>query len=55
MGTFGRLVFCEVKTQIVGKTKFFDSLKHAFGVLFFFLPYYDEVGTGRTGLPQQAA
>ena len=27
MGTFGRLVFCEVKTQIVGKTKFFDSLK----------------------------
>ncbi len=26
MGTFGRLVFCEVKTQIVGKTKFFDSL-----------------------------
>ena len=27
MGTFGRLVFCEVKTQIVGKTKFFDSLR----------------------------
>ena len=26
MGTFGRLVFCEVRTQIVGKTKFFDSL-----------------------------
>ena len=25
------------------------------GVLFFFLPYSDEVGTGRTGLPQQAA
>ena len=25
MGTFGRLVFCKVKTQIVGKTKFFDS------------------------------
>ena len=27
MGTFGRLVFCKVKTQIVGKTKFFDSLR----------------------------
>ncbi len=26
MGTFGRLVFCAVRTQIVGKTKFFDSL-----------------------------
>ena len=26
MGTFGRLVFCEGKIQIVGKTKFFDSL-----------------------------
>ena len=27
MGTFGRLVFCEVRTQIVGETKFRDSLK----------------------------
>ena len=27
MGTFGRLVFCIVRTQIVGKTKFFDSLR----------------------------
>ena len=54
-GNFRTSVFCKVKTQIVGKTKFFDSLKHAFGVLFFFLPYSDEVGTGRTGLPQQAA
>ena len=27
MGTFGRTVFCEVRTQIVGKTKFFDSLR----------------------------
>ena len=26
MGTFGRLVFCGVRTQIVEKTKFFDSL-----------------------------
>ena len=26
MGTFGRLVFCVVRTQIVGKTEFFDSL-----------------------------
>ena len=26
MGTFGRLVFCEARTQIVGKTLFFDSL-----------------------------
>ena len=26
MGTFGRLVFCAVRTQIVGKTQFFDSL-----------------------------
>ena len=25
MGTFGRLVFCEARTQIVGKTKFFDN------------------------------
>ena len=24
--TFGRLVFCEVRTHIVGKTKFFDSI-----------------------------
>ena len=24
--TFGRLVFCEVKTQVVGKTKFVDRL-----------------------------
>ena len=29
MGTFGRLVFCEVRTLIVGKTKFFDSKKTA--------------------------
>ena len=29
MGTFGRLVFCAVRTQIVGKTKFFDSLNTA--------------------------
>ena len=29
MGTFGRLVFCEVRTQIVGKTQFFDSLWRA--------------------------
>ena len=36
-GNFRTSVFCEVKTQIVGKTKFFDSLKHAFGVFFFFL------------------
>ena len=36
MGTFGRPCFAFVKTQIVGKTKFFDSLKHAFGVFFFF-------------------
>ena len=28
MGTFGRLVFCEVRTLIVGKTKFFDSKKN---------------------------
>ncbi len=33
MGTFGRLVFCEVRTQIVGKTQFFDSLSRR---LFFF-------------------
>ena len=26
-GNFRTSVFCEVKTQIVGKTKFFDSLK----------------------------
>ena len=26
-GNFRTFVFCEVKTQIVGKTKFFDSLK----------------------------
>ena len=33
MGTFGRLVFCEVRTQIVGKTQFFDSLKeHLFSL-----------------------
>ena len=25
MRTFGRLVFCVVRTQIVGKTKFFDN------------------------------
>ena len=31
MGTFGRLVFCEVRTQIVGKTQFFDSLEHFTG------------------------
>ena len=31
MGTFGRLVFCEVRTQIVGKTKFFDSLTQLVG------------------------
>ena len=28
MGTFGTSVFCKVKTQIVGKTKVFDSLEH---------------------------
>ena len=28
-GNFRTSVFCEVKTQIVGKTKFFDSLKTA--------------------------
>ena len=27
MGTFGRLVLCGVRTQIVGQTKFFDSLE----------------------------
>ena len=27
MGTFGRLVFCVVGTQLVGKTQFFDRLK----------------------------
>ncbi|RHS82779.1 hypothetical protein [Agathobaculum sp.] len=27
MGTFGRFVFCEVGTQPVGKTEFFDSRK----------------------------
>ena len=26
-GNFRTSVFCEVKTQIVGKTKFFDSLR----------------------------
>ena len=26
-GNFRTSVFCEVRTQIVGKTKFFDSLK----------------------------
>ena len=26
-GNFWTSVFCEVRTQIVGKTKFFDSLK----------------------------
>ena len=26
-GNFWTSVFCEVKTQIVGKTKFFDSLR----------------------------
>ena len=35
-GNFRTSVFCEVKTQIVGKTNFFDSLKHAVGVFFFF-------------------
>ena len=30
MGTFGRLVFCEVRTQLVGKTQFFDRLKSHF-------------------------
>ncbi len=34
-GNFRTSVFCEVKTQIVGKTKFFDKLKrHACGVPF---------------------
>ena len=28
-GNFRTSVFCEVKTQIVGKTKFFDSLKES--------------------------
>ena len=30
MGTFGRLVFCVVGTQLVGKTQFFDRLKSHF-------------------------
>ena len=29
-GNFRTSVFCEVKTQIVGKTKFFDSLTALF-------------------------
>ena len=34
-GNFRTSVFCEVKTQIVGKTKFFDKLKrHACSVPF---------------------
>ena len=31
-GNFRTSVFCEVKTQIVGKTKFFDSLKESTAV-----------------------
>ena len=37
MGTFGRLVFCAVRTQIVGKTKFFDSLNRLREQAVFFL------------------
>ena len=31
-GNFRTSVFCEVKTQIVGKTKFFDRLKNPVAV-----------------------
>ena len=34
-GNFRTSVFCEVKTQIVGKTKFFDSLN---------LPFHEKTG-----------
>ena len=40
-GNFRTSVFCEVKTQIVGKTKFFDSLRADFlPVSSLFLPFY---------------
>ena len=43
MGTFGRPCFAFVKTQIVGKTKFFDSLeRHASGVPFFVISCFRE-------------
>ena len=54
MGTFGRPCFAFVKTQIVGKTKFFDSLRHAYGVRNL-LPHFAFGKTGRTGAPQSAA
>ena len=39
-GNFRTSVFCEVKTQIVGKTKFFDSLRADFYRPALFFSFY---------------
>ena len=39
-GNFRTSVFCKVKTQIVGKTKFFDSLRADFYQSALFFPFY---------------